>query len=516
MDNENTVFKSLAIIEENIREKLTVERLAESMHFSKYHYQRIFKEAVGDSVMRYVTKRKLTLAAAELVNTDDSILDIALKYGYDSHEGFSRSFKALMGITPKEYRKYYSSVGSPIIYAEREKSAMMYSKATNAVIRELNGLIVQTKETAVYLRENKACNQDIAGFYSDFWNYIADKTDVIADKLTKTFERLTADAARPDEITARFIIIKTVDDALFQLNLINFQTQLTISRAKPEHRPCLTVMGDRLSDLHLKPVKISVLFSELLGLIFNDIRKNAEGKLREAVKKGGEAVKKLEECSEKPYAYIKDEIEIIVKELSFESFEKITAELLEDYIFRLDIISFSADIDILRSPSDQPLFDGIADFKEQLSETVDFYRSLSEDIIASFEGGNKKAFFEGAERKRRGDSAFEENIILFYLKGEVQKLGTLLNDNQKAVFEKVFEQMNTVIRLAQLTDVIDSDTSYLTQKEMATLMREIYSELTAVKEELGERGSAVGFIAERIRQGSIGRCIREGVENFWL
>ena len=88
MDKENTVFRSLAIIEEKIREKLTVEKLAQSVHFSKYHYQRLFKETVGHSVMRYVTRRRLALAAEELINTDNSILDIALKYGFDSHEGF--------------------------------------------------------------------------------------------------------------------------------------------------------------------------------------------------------------------------------------------------------------------------------------------------------------------------------------------------------------------------------------------------------------------------------------------
>ena len=47
-------MKSLAVIEEKIQEKLTVESLAGSLHFSRYHYQRLFREAVGESVMRYV------------------------------------------------------------------------------------------------------------------------------------------------------------------------------------------------------------------------------------------------------------------------------------------------------------------------------------------------------------------------------------------------------------------------------------------------------------------------------
>ena len=106
MLNEKPILKSLEIIENRILEKLTVENLASSVHFSKYHYQRLFREIVGDTVMEYVTKRKLTLAGKSLLETNDTVLNIALKYGFDSHDGFTRSFKAYMGVTPSQYRNY--------------------------------------------------------------------------------------------------------------------------------------------------------------------------------------------------------------------------------------------------------------------------------------------------------------------------------------------------------------------------------------------------------------------------
>ena len=81
MNDKSPVFRSLAMTEENIRERLTVEMLAASINFSKYHYQRIFHEAVGNTVMGYVTRRKLYLAAGELAETKDSVLEIALRYG---------------------------------------------------------------------------------------------------------------------------------------------------------------------------------------------------------------------------------------------------------------------------------------------------------------------------------------------------------------------------------------------------------------------------------------------------
>ena len=54
MNRTDPIFHSLGIIEKRIQEKLTVESLAGSLHFSRYHYQRLFREAVGESVMRYV------------------------------------------------------------------------------------------------------------------------------------------------------------------------------------------------------------------------------------------------------------------------------------------------------------------------------------------------------------------------------------------------------------------------------------------------------------------------------
>ncbi|RAZ93630.1 hypothetical protein DK853_39290, partial [Klebsiella oxytoca] len=77
--------------------------------------------------MRYVTRRRLTLAAGELASDEAAtVLEIALKYGYDTHEGFTRSFRAYMGINPTAYRKYHCIVSSPTM--QKERCAMMYSK----------------------------------------------------------------------------------------------------------------------------------------------------------------------------------------------------------------------------------------------------------------------------------------------------------------------------------------------------------------------------------------------------
>ncbi len=102
MSNTDAVIRSLEIIERCISEKLTAEDIAGGVFFSKYHYQRMFRDIVGEGVMEYVKKRRLTLAGTELVQTDASVLDTALKFGYGSHEAFTRAFKSYMGVTPSD------------------------------------------------------------------------------------------------------------------------------------------------------------------------------------------------------------------------------------------------------------------------------------------------------------------------------------------------------------------------------------------------------------------------------
>ena len=124
---------------------------------------------------------KIALAATDLTETDESILAIALKYGYDSHEGFTRSFRAQMGISPKDYRKYHLSV--PTVKKQKEKTTMTDSKTIDEIIRSLNNLIVQIREVTAYTRKNKTAAPDTAVFYSEFWDTVATGADAMADEL---------------------------------------------------------------------------------------------------------------------------------------------------------------------------------------------------------------------------------------------------------------------------------------------------------------------------------------------
>ena len=99
------VLRSLDTIERNLRRPLALHALARHAGFSLWHFHRIFTEHTGESLGSYLRKRRLTAAAGDLARTERSILDIALDYQFESHEAFTRAFKAAFESTPSEFRR---------------------------------------------------------------------------------------------------------------------------------------------------------------------------------------------------------------------------------------------------------------------------------------------------------------------------------------------------------------------------------------------------------------------------
>ncbi len=87
-------------------EALTLSNLAGFLGYSEYYVSRKFKEISGMQLRDYLRYRKLAFALKDIRNTENGILDIALKYGFSSHEAFTRAFKEAYGTTPSEYRHH--------------------------------------------------------------------------------------------------------------------------------------------------------------------------------------------------------------------------------------------------------------------------------------------------------------------------------------------------------------------------------------------------------------------------
>jgi len=102
---QETIDRIDAGIKEKNSEALLLRELSKSAGYSEYHLSRKFREISGMSLRNYLRFRRLAFALKEIRDTDRSILDIAVDYGFSSHEAFSRSFHDLYGVSPSEYRK---------------------------------------------------------------------------------------------------------------------------------------------------------------------------------------------------------------------------------------------------------------------------------------------------------------------------------------------------------------------------------------------------------------------------
>lgn len=103
---------AIGYIEDNITQSLTIEDIAKKAHISPFYFQRGFAMLCDFTVGDYIRCRRLALAGSELASTDAKIIDIALKYGYDSPDSFTKAFARFHGCTPTAVRKDGASIKS--------------------------------------------------------------------------------------------------------------------------------------------------------------------------------------------------------------------------------------------------------------------------------------------------------------------------------------------------------------------------------------------------------------------
>ncbi|MEY1634788.1 helix-turn-helix domain-containing protein [Morganella morganii] len=101
-----SIIQSLVLwIEQNLESDLSLDIIAARAGYSKWHLQRLFKEHTGVVIGKYIRARRLSCAAKALRITRSSILDISVKYRFDSQQTFCRAFKSQFNTTPSAYRK---------------------------------------------------------------------------------------------------------------------------------------------------------------------------------------------------------------------------------------------------------------------------------------------------------------------------------------------------------------------------------------------------------------------------
>ena len=102
MMNELTqgLQNAILYIEDNLCEELEISKIAARAYLSSFYFQKVFNATCGMTVGEYIRYRRLSRAAEELSSSSVKVIDVALKYGYDSPDSFSRAFAKFHGITP--------------------------------------------------------------------------------------------------------------------------------------------------------------------------------------------------------------------------------------------------------------------------------------------------------------------------------------------------------------------------------------------------------------------------------
>ncbi|MDO4332449.1 MAG: AraC family transcriptional regulator [Eubacteriales bacterium] len=185
-------------IEGNITEDLTVGRIAEEVNISAFYFQRGFSMLCGYTVGEYVRMRRLSIAGEELLSSDGTVIDIAMKYGYDSPDSFTRAFTRFHGNTPTDVRRGGAMLksfaplhikltldgGSTMEYRIEKKPAFRvmgvaknfsYEKANAEVPQFWNEVFMQSEERPVMGMYGVCFDEEMAG--NEFRYMIADDYD---------------------------------------------------------------------------------------------------------------------------------------------------------------------------------------------------------------------------------------------------------------------------------------------------------------------------------------------------
>ncbi|WP_435929921.1 helix-turn-helix transcriptional regulator [Dryocola sp. BD613] len=95
----------IAWIEKNIAQRLPLDEVVNKSGFSRRYLQRVFKNYTGVSLGLFIKQKQMDSARADILSGNCSITDIALKYGYESQQSFTRAFTRYYGIPPAAYRE---------------------------------------------------------------------------------------------------------------------------------------------------------------------------------------------------------------------------------------------------------------------------------------------------------------------------------------------------------------------------------------------------------------------------
>lgn len=164
MDWVERMNQAISYIENHITEEINYEAVAKVACCSVYHFQRMFSFITDVSLSEYIRRRRLSLAAYELQNSNIKVIDLALKYGYDSPEAFTRAFQNLHHTTPTAAR----NLGTKL----KAYSRLSFQISIKGVVG-MNYRIEELEGFSIVGVQHRVNNNDSFNMISNLWSNAA-------------------------------------------------------------------------------------------------------------------------------------------------------------------------------------------------------------------------------------------------------------------------------------------------------------------------------------------------------
>lgn len=167
-------------IEDNLCEKISYKKMSQILGVNEYTMHRIFLFVTNYTLADYIRKRRLSMAALDLLEGKNKIIDIAIKYNYESSQSFSRAFKSMMGFLPSEINNNKNNI----------KFFSQYELINEEITDEFNYYIDKNIEFKLYsisMRTTiKNCHNEAPKFWEDNYKYIKGRSEYGLLKYDKT------------------------------------------------------------------------------------------------------------------------------------------------------------------------------------------------------------------------------------------------------------------------------------------------------------------------------------------
>lgn len=274
MDWVMGIQRAIDYVETHITEELDYDEIARQSYSTGYHFQRMFELLCGYTLGEYIRSRRLTLAGSELAGSDAKVIDVALKYGYDNPDSFTRAFTRFHGVTPSQVRREGAKLssfsrlslklslegGCRIEYRMEEKPQMVltgYKRRFTGVPHITEAYKTQAEDFYVHTRVNQMLLRYMSTDSSQTtdYNVIDHVTDdgynfYIAAELTEWFHTHLAEDTVLGGEASRFedIVIPAGTYAIFETERCQYPTQVYVELRKRIASEWLPSSGYLLAD----------------------------------------------------------------------------------------------------------------------------------------------------------------------------------------------------------------------------------------------------------------------------